>query len=141
MSTRPFWARTRAPSVERSSSASLRGVTLPCFELERAEIFYTQLLGMERLRRTANHSLLQAGGVRVILLDATRLPGFTRPRGQAMFLEVAVPDLEATRRRLTLCDVRIFQQRRRGPGALLTIEDPEGNMVNLVQRQERWWSD
>ena len=115
---------------------TLSGVTLPCVKLVQTRAFYTELLGLKLVKQTRNHVVLDAAGIRMVLIDAHRVPGFSKPEGQALYLELAVADLATTRRRLARHKTRMFQPRQLPADRLLTVEDPEGNLINLVQRRK-----
>ena len=141
MSTRGFWSRTRpgSASAERADRGAtrLKGVTIPCRNFAVAREFYVDLLGLKIVGRGRNHLLLQAGPVKVVLLDAVKVQGYNRGDGQSFYLELAVPDLAGLKRRLEQHRMRVFQPRKEGNTRLLTAQDPEGNLVNLVEIDER----
>jgi predicted enzyme related to lactoylglutathione lyase len=61
--------------------------------------------------------------------------GFSRGNSQGLYLELVVPDLAAVRERLHADGARLYQPRREAhQGRLITVEDPEGNLINVVER-------
>ena len=67
-----------------------------------------------------------------MLMDAARVPGFSRSEGQGIYMELAVPDLVGLEERLKRNNYRVFRPRSDSDGRLLTVQDPEGNLINLV---------
>ena len=139
VSSRAFWNRTqtaRLPAARVGPSAvELRAVNVPCARFPEARRFYADLLGLAVAGRGRTHLALMAGSTRIILLDTSRVAGFTRGSSQGLYLELAVPDLAAVRDRLEGAGARVYQPRRDAhQGKLLTVEDPEGNLLNLVER-------
>jgi catechol 2,3-dioxygenase-like lactoylglutathione lyase family enzyme len=134
MSTRAWWPRTAALATARASregvAASLRGITMPCLQFQRSRQYYADLLGLKITGRGRNHLLLDAGGVRLVLLDANSLPGFTRGTDQSFYIELQVPDLGAVRDRLEAARLPVYQNK--GGGKLISVRDPEGNLLHLV---------
>ena len=137
MSTRSHWGRTRvtaeAISRELGGATRLRGVTLPCIRYPETREFYTDRLGLKLSGQARGHAVLDGGGTRVVLIDAGKVPGFVRKEGQGLYLELQVGDLEAVRARLSKGGTRVFEPRDSPSGRLLTVQDPEGNLINLVQ--------
>lgn len=78
---------------------------------------------------------LQLGALELVLIDAARREGFARGDGQGLYLEVAVPDLGPVRARLQALGAQVFSSRRTAD-RLLTMQDPEGNLVNVVALPE-----
>jgi predicted enzyme related to lactoylglutathione lyase len=115
-----------------TGSATLRGLTLPCLDFETTRHFYVELLGLSVKSQGKQHLLLDGGGPRIVLMDAARVPGFTRSEGQGIYMELAVPDLLELEARLTTHNHRVFRPRADSDGRLITVQDPEGNLINLV---------
>lgn len=133
MSTRPVWHRPRSSQVASvTGTASLRGLTLPCLNFDSTRRFYVELLGLEVKSHGKQHLLLDGGGSRIVLMDAARVPGFSRTEGQGIYMELAVPDLSGLEERLKRDNHRVFRPRADSDGRLLTVQDPEGNLINLV---------
>ncbi len=133
MSTRPVWHRPRSCHATIAAGAvSLRGLTLPCLEFEKTRHFYVELLGLTVKSHGKQHLLLDGGGPRIVLMDAARVPGFSRSEGQGIYMELAVPDLIEMEARLSSNNHRVFRPRADSDGRLLTVQDPEGNLINLV---------
>ena len=136
MSTRPVWHRPRSSQLALASgSTSLRGLTLPCLEFDTTRHFYVELLGLSIKSQGKQHLLLDGGGPRIVLMDAARVPGFSRSEGQGIYMELAVPDLGELEARLTTHNYRVFRPRAGSDGRLLTVQDPEGNLINLVSSE------
>ena len=137
MSTRGHWGRTRvtADDLHRSlgGPTRLRGVTVPCLRFEEARRFYIDRLGLRLSGQSRSHAVLESGGVRLVLVDARKSGSFQRGVGQGLYLELQVADLDAVLRRLEAGGIRPPATRDTASGRLLTLVDPEGNLVNLVQ--------
>ena len=70
-------------------------------------------------------------------LDGGRVAGFQRKEGQGLYLELQVGDLDAVRSHLLSVGARVFELRTTPSGRLMTVQDPEGNLVNLVEPGSR----
>lgn len=137
MSTRPHWGRTRvtADDIQRllGGPTRVRGFTLPCMHFPRTLRFYTDRLGLRLVGQTRGHAVLDAAGIRIVLIDASKVIGFARKDGQGLYLELEVGDLAAVVARLKEDGGAVAPTRRSATGQLLTVQDPEGNLVNLVE--------
>lgn len=141
MSRRHHWGRTRvsADDIERALSGPtrLRGITVPCTKYLETRRFYVDRLGMRLTGQNRGHAVIEASGIRLVLIDASRVQGFVRKDGQGLYLELQVGNLEAVRARLAEDGKPLYQPRTSPSGYLLTVVDPEGNLVNLVEPRTR----
>ena len=141
MSTRHHWARTRVTTddIQRQlgGATQLRGVTVPCMRFPATRRFYIDRLGMRLTGQNRGHAVLESGGVRLVLVDTRKLPGFHREAGQGIYLELRVADLARIQERLAAGGEHTQPPRRTGAGMLVTVTDPEGNLVNLVELRAR----
>lgn len=132
MSSRPRWRPARAPvDAEATGAPRATALTIPCLRFEATRAFYVDGLGLSAAAPAPGRTTLELGGLRLVLIDASRMARFERGDGQGLYLEIAVPDLPAARARLVAAGVEVFASPR-GGGRLLTAQDPEGNLVNLV---------
>ena len=137
MSTRPVRHRPRSKRISGSrGSTALRGLTLPCVDFAATRHFYVELLGLKISSQGKQHLLLDAAGPRIVLMDAGRVPGFSRSDGQGIYMELAVSDIEELEKRLEASKHRVFRPRADSDGRLLTVQDPEGNLINLVEFED-----
>lgn len=134
MSSRPHPRRARRAPPPPPAATAIGGVTLPCLQLVKTATFYTRALGLAIKGRSSRHVTLDADGVRLVLVDAARTPGFSRGKSQTAFLELQVPDLARLAQSLQAAGARIFPAREGSQGRMLTTRDPEGNVLNLVQQ-------
>jgi catechol-2,3-dioxygenase len=132
MSTRPRWVR---PGGGADAAAAVvarpTALTLPCLHFEQTVGFYAEVFGLRESSRSAGRVALQLGALEVVLVDASRREGYTRGDGQGLYLEVAVASLGPVRARLQARGAQVFSNRRTAD-RLLTLQDPEGNLVNVV---------
>ena len=136
MSSRPVWHRPRPERTNNSTgSTELRGLTLPCLDFEATRHFYVEVIGLVVKSQGKQHLLLDGGGCRIVLMDAGRVPGFSRSDGQGIYMELSVADLGEMERRLVAHQLRVFRPRADSDGRLLTVQDPEGNLINLVTQE------
>lgn len=137
MSTRPFRGRTRvtADEVQRrlGGTTRARGITVPCLDLPASLRFYTDTLGLRLVGQARGHAIVDAGPVRLVLLDADQVAGFTRQPGQGVYLELAVADLDRLAQRLGAAGVPVPTPRASRAGRVVSVADPEGNLVSLVE--------
>lgn len=100
----------------------------------RTATFYTATIGLPILGRSSRHVSLDADGVRIVLVDASRSAGFARGKSQTMFLELAVPDLSGVERSLAAAGAKVASATKTKEGRLLSTRDPEGNVLSLVAK-------
>lgn len=104
-------------------------------DLEQAEQFYGQVLGLERCDRPLNFPGLwyQVGDQQVHLMqtDAFTAPLFAEKWGRNAHLAFAVADLDAAKAQLLAhdCDIQMSSSGR----AALFTRDPDGNIIELQQ--------
>ncbi len=141
MSTRHHWGRTRVSTDdihrELGGATQLRGVTVPCMNYPATRRFYIDRLGLRLKGQNRGHAVLESRGVRLVLVDTRKVPGFHREAGQGIYLELHVADLARIQQRLADGGDLAPPPRRSGAGLLLTVTDPEGNLVNLVELRAR----
>ena len=141
MSRRAYWGRSRvtADDIERAlgGPARLRAVTVPCLHFQDSLHFYTGCLGLRLTRQARGHAVLDAGSVRVVLVDASKMSDFQPQPGQGLYVEIEVGDLDAVQVRLARFGGPSYAPRRSAAGVLMTVQDPEGNLVNLVEPVRR----
>lgn len=99
----------------------------------RTATFYTATIGLPILGRSSRHVSLDADGVRLVLVDASRSAGFSRGKSQTMFLELAVPDLSGVERALAAAGAKVASSTKKKEH-MLSTRDPEGNLLNLVAK-------
>lgn len=132
MSTRPRWRRTESGGdAVGEGAARPTALTMPCLHFDATCAFYAQVLGLRESSRSAGRVALQLASIELVLVDASRREGFARGDGQGLYLEVAVPGLAPVRARLEALGAQVFSNRRTA-SRLLTTQDPEGNLVNVV---------
>lgn len=132
MSTRPRWRRPGSGAdAVADGAARPTALTLPCLQFDATCSFYAQVLGLLESSRSAGRVALQLASIELVLVDASRREGFARGDGQGLYMEVAVPELAPVRARLQALGAQVFSNRRTAD-RLLTTQDPEGNLVNVV---------
>jgi catechol 2,3-dioxygenase-like lactoylglutathione lyase family enzyme len=110
-------------------------------DLDRAEAFYRDVLGLALLgKEPGHHVFFRVGTANVLLLflpQATRKSDFLPPHGATgpghFALGTAAADLPAWRQRLAASGITVEQEMTwpRG-GRSLYFRDPAGNLVELV---------
>ncbi len=134
MSTRAFWGRCRTDEVRPAPRVRVSGLTIPCGSFAATRRFYQDLLGLVVSGSGRTHCALDAGGLSLLLVDASKVSGFSRGAGQGVFLELAVGDLAGTRAALGAAGARLGPVRADGS---VTVQDPEGNLLSLVAASRR----
>jgi len=141
LSTRHHWGRTRVTTDdihrELGGATQLRGVTVPCLHYPATRRFYIDRLGLRLMGQNRGYAVLESRGVRLVLVDTRKVPGFHREAGQGIYLELRVANLARIQQRLAAGGEPTPPPRRTGSGLLLTVTDPEGNLVNLVELRAR----
>jgi catechol 2,3-dioxygenase-like lactoylglutathione lyase family enzyme len=113
--------------------------TIPVKNLDRAEKFYTELLGFEKVGRTDRIVFLRAGGSDFFNLTYSENPitlnAGSRHEIHSAF-KVAPETYEATIKRLPEKGVEIFKEEDRQSGVFVGrsayIRDPDGNVLEFI---------
>lgn len=105
-------------------------------DLERAEQFYTQVLGLIPVERPLKYpgTWYQLGDIQIHLIVSERVeptPGGPTKLGRNPHLALAVADLEAVQQALEQQQWP-FQRSASGRPAIF-IQDPDGNVIELCQ--------
>ncbi|MDJ0674086.1 MAG: VOC family protein [Calothrix sp. MO_167.B42] len=104
-------------------------------DLERAEQFYGQLLGLTKVERSMNFpgAWYQVGGHQVHLIVAPSVPGKEKHEkwGRNPHVAFCVTNLEVAKQQLLSQNYPI-QLSASGRAALFT-QDPDGNIIELSQ--------
>jgi catechol 2,3-dioxygenase-like lactoylglutathione lyase family enzyme len=105
-------------------------------DLERAEQFYSQVLGLEKVNRTLKYpgAWYQLGEIQVhLIVDTDFVPTWQNPQtwGRNPHLALAVKDLAAAKAHLNQhgCEMQLSASGR----AALFIQDPDGNIIELSE--------
>lgn len=116
-------------------TSSLSNVNLFVQDLERAQRFYTQVLGLRvDLERSSppSFALLQAGGCTLTLQDAST-PGAVLAPAESVELGFKVEDVDLVRERLSQWDVEVGQVQQMGWGTALEARDLDGHRLNVFR--------
>lgn len=111
-------------------------IALLVSDLERAEHFYSNVLGLQKLERSLKFSgtWYQVGTLQIHLIAVTEVPqDMVEPGklGRNRHLAFAVTDLSAAKARLHSHGLTM-QMSASGRAALFT-QDPDGNVIELSQ--------
>ncbi len=112
-------------------------------DLERAERFYTEVLGMTVQMRLADQVLMRHGdGACALFLKPGRMPGeleqIQNPLGKAHHaFEVAYEDLAAAQKLFAERDIPYHAPIDWGDHDCLYFLDPDGNLLELVGYRQR----
>lgn len=134
MSTRARW-RPPASGGDRDRQTGPRAsaITLPCLHLEQTVRFYEEGFGLETSGRWGGRVALSLGSLDLVLVDASGRAGYQRGAGQGVYVELSVSSLVEVRARLKALGATVFSSPRTAD-RLLTAQDPEGNLVNVLAR-------
>ena len=134
MSTRARW---RPPASgddpKRQAGARATAITVPCLHIEQTVRFYQEGFGMEPSGRWGGRVSLSLGSLDLVLVDASGRAGYQRGEGQGVYIELSVSSLVPVRARLQALGAKVFSSPRTAD-RLLTAQDPEGNLVNVLAR-------
>jgi catechol-2,3-dioxygenase len=106
---------------------------IPTTRYSQVRHFYGELLGLPVISEGRSHVFFQVGGCQLAVVDCTGGDATVRPSGHGIYLDMAVSDLFALRRKLIRSGVRLVDDRRDEHGVAITLRDPEGNLLNLFQ--------
>lgn len=110
-------------------------------DLDRCELFYTQVLGLERIARTDGRHVFFRVGQEVLLCfiaATTRQPSEKAPHGAAgvqhVAFEVPAVEYDAWKARLQVAGVAVVEETHWRPGVRsVYFRDPDGHMLELVE--------
>ena len=137
MSTRPRWRPPQPePVVGATHGTRATAVTLPCLHFEETIRFYSVVFAVRQVGGSAGRVVLDFGTLELVLIDASGQDGYTRGDGQGVYLELSVPALSPVHARLEEMGARTFRNSRMRD-RLLTAQDPEGNLVNILVSEPR----
>jgi catechol 2,3-dioxygenase-like lactoylglutathione lyase family enzyme len=112
-------------------------------DVERAERFYVDVLGMERVMRLPDQTLLKLGDVNFGLMQGRDLPppdpsALRDPRGKAhhAFL-VSVEEFARARAALAAASAPLSETVNWGDHDCFYFLDPDGNMLEIVTPPSR----
>ena len=112
--------------------------TIPVMDLDRSEHFYTEILGFEKLGRSARIVFLRAGDD-FFNLTYSANPITLNPEGEHQIhsaFRVSPQTYEDTIRTLPAKGVEIFKEEDRQSGVFVGrsayIRDPDGNVIEFI---------
>ncbi|HVC32648.1 MAG TPA: VOC family protein [Chloroflexota bacterium] len=121
-------------------SIQIHHVAIPVFDLERAETFYREVLGIGRSAvpsyNPASIVFLDCGPTMIHLIRYA--DGVARPGRKGVHWAFEVVDLEAAHRRVVAagCDLEVPTSARPDGSPYFFFYDPEGNRVELCHHEE-----
>jgi len=118
-----------------------RGVvhfTIPVKDLDRAEKFYTEIMGMERLRRNSHMVFMRAGAHCFVLTYSHNSvePNAGDAHDIHHAFRVTAPDYDAAKAFLAQRGIRIFKEEDRRSGTFqgrsAYFHDPDRNVIEII---------
>ncbi len=106
---------------------------IPTHRYATVKRFYAELIGLPVASEGRSHVFFQVAGCKIAVLDCTGGDANVRPSGHGIYLDLAVSDLFSLRRRLLRAGIRLVDDRRDEHGVAISVQDPEGNLLNLFQ--------
>lgn len=121
--------------------------TIPVSDLDRAEAFYTGLLGFARVRRSGHMCFLRCGGDLFVLTHSEK-PIDPNPAEHheihTAFL-AAGADYDAALTALAAAGVRVFLEESRDRGTFqgrsAYFHDPDGNVIEIIDLANDPWAE
>jgi len=118
-----------------------RGVvhfTIPVLDLDRAEKFYTEIMGMERLRRNSHMVFMRAGADCFVLTYSQNPvdPNVGDAHDIHHAFRVTAPDYDDAKAFLAQRGIRIFKEEDRRSGTFqgrsAYFHDPDRNVIEII---------
>jgi catechol 2,3-dioxygenase-like lactoylglutathione lyase family enzyme len=112
--------------------------TIPVKNLDRSERFYTEIMGMERLRRNSHMVFLRAGADCFVLTLSQQLiePNAGDAHDIHHAFRVSAPDYERAKVFLAEMGIRIFKEEDRRSGTFqgrsAYFHDPDRNVLEII---------
>ena len=112
--------------------------TIPVKDLDRAEKFYTEVMGMERLRRN-NHMIFMRAGADCFVLTYSEMP--VEPNAGDRHdihhaFRVSAAEYDRAKAFLAERGIRIFKEEHRGAGTFqgrsAYFHDPDRNVLEII---------
>ena|SRR5436309_2390206 len=107
-------------------------------DVERAERFYTELLGMQRVMRLPDQTLLRVGDQNIGLMVGKNLPALDltvleNPLGKSHHaFQVEDPEFDGARAALEAAGVPVSKPVDWGDHRCFYFLDPDGNLLEIV---------
>ena len=117
----------------------VRDVYVNVADMDRAVAFYTEVLGLSATERSPHWTTLDCGGLRFGLHwtggdPVPAVPGDAHGPHAGGVITLEVADIEAALAALAAAGVEVRGGIARNPwGALLVFEDPDGNVLKLME--------
>ena len=112
--------------------------TIPVKDLDRSETFYTEIMGMERLRRTDHMVFLRAGNDLFVLTYSEKPidPNVGDAHEIHSAFRVTAQEYERAKTYLAEKGIRVFKEedRRKGTfqGRSAYFHDPDRNVIEII---------
>jgi catechol 2,3-dioxygenase-like lactoylglutathione lyase family enzyme len=114
-------------------ASRIQNVGLTSLHYERTLAFYRDLLGLGVHWQSDQACFLRAGAVFLAIVDAAKGEPEFRPTGRGIWLDLYVDDLDVVQNMLEGAGATIRKKWETADGRLLLTEDPDGNLVEIVQ--------
>ena len=112
--------------------------TIPVKDLDRSERFYTEVMGMERLRRNSHMVFMRAGADCFVLTHSEKPiePNAGDAHDIHHAFRVSAPDYDAAKVFLAQNRIRIFKEEERCSGTFqgrsAYFHDPDRNVLEII---------
>jgi catechol 2,3-dioxygenase-like lactoylglutathione lyase family enzyme len=113
--------------------------TIPVKDLDRSEKFYTEILGMEKVRRTGHMVFLRAAGRDNFVLTYSEKPIDPNPIGRHEIhsaFRLSAQEYDRAKSFLASQGIEIFKEENRGSGTFqgrsAYFLDPDRNVIEIM---------
>ena len=113
--------------------------TIPVKDLERSERFYTEILGMEKIRRTGHMVFLRAAGKDSFVLTYSEKPIDPNPTGRHEIhsaFRLSAEEYDRAKKFLAESGIKIFKEEDRRSGTFqgrsAYFLDPDNNVIEIM---------
>ena len=117
--------------------------TIPIKDLDRSEQFYTEILGLEKIRRNNHMVFLRAGGKDYLVLTLSEKPvdpNFANKHDIHHAFRVSGPEYDRAKRFLAAKGIEIFKEEDRRSGTFhgrsAYFHDPDRNVIEIMDLQK-----
>lgn len=113
-------------------AAEVQNIVVPARNLQESVYFYRDLLDFAILAESDEFCFLAAGGVN-IAIHPVRQEGEFVPRGNGLYLEVLVPQLEGYEARLKSAGIVIRKRWQDDQRSYILVANPDGNLIEIYE--------
>jgi len=110
----------------------IMNVVIPSLHFQSSVEFYKRILGFTLVHEDKMCCFVSTGDINISIHPANENTEFY-PNGHCIYLDIIVSNIQEAKRYLLENDINIMKEWKDNNGSFLLIEDPDGNLIEIIE--------